>query len=142
MIGMMTSAPRADVRPPRRSGADPRILIVDPDPGGDVLASRLAESGYDTAVVNTVSGARALLARQPFAALVTDLVLPDGGRRWLAQLRAERPQLMVLVVAAEPIESLGLDRVYGLADAVLSKPTQPEIVTAVLDRVIDWRGAT
>jgi len=116
---------------------DRRILIVDTDAA---LALALASCGYDTSVTHSISDARALLAEQPFAAVLTDLVLPDGGRRWLAELRAKQPRLPVLVVTAEPWAALPLDRVYGLADAVLSKPTEPGVLVAMLNRVVSERG--
>jgi DNA-binding response OmpR family regulator len=116
-----------------------RIPIADTD---GALAYLLAGYGYDTAVTHSISGARALLAEEPFAALLTDPALPDGGRRWLAELRAKRPQLPVLVVTAEPLDALGLDRIYGLADGVLAKPTEPRVLVAMLDRVVGERGAS
>ncbi|HSP99509.1 MAG TPA: hypothetical protein VL049_19985 [Candidatus Dormibacteraeota bacterium] len=68
--------------------------------------------------------------------------LPDGGRRWLAEPRPKRPRLRVLVVTAEPWQALGLDRVYGLADAVLGKPAEPRVLVAMLDRMAGPRGAS
>ena len=40
------------------------------------------------------------------------------------------------------ITALGLDRVYGLADAVVSKPAHPAVLAAMLARAIESRGAT
>jgi DNA-binding response OmpR family regulator len=136
---LMDGAARAVERPAPRA-TERRVLIVDPEASGAALASRLAECGYEASMTGSVSDARTLLADQPFAALVTDLALPEGGRRWLAELRAARPRMSLLVVAAEPIEGLGLDRVYGLADAVLAKPAEPRLLTAMLDRMMDCRS--
>ena len=120
-----------------------RVLIIDGDVAeATTLACGLAADGYEPALADSVSGARALLAREPFAALVTDLVLPDGGRHWLAELRAVLPQLPVMVMGDDSVEALGLDRVYGLADAVVSKPAHPAVLAAMLARAIESRGAS
>ena len=116
-----------------------RILIVDPDGAvGEGFAYLLTGYGYEPMVTRTVKTARALLARETFSALVTDL-LPAGGRRWLAELRATHPDLPVLVVTTQGMESLGLDRVYGLADAVLPKPADPQVLVAVVNRIVNGR---
>ena len=44
--------------------------------------------------------------------------------------------------ADDSVAALGLDRVYGLADAVVSKPAHPAVLAAMLARAIESRGAT
>jgi CheY-like chemotaxis protein len=120
-----------------------RTVIVDDDVAvGDALAFLLVTYGYDAVTVRNVAEARARLDRQAFAALITDLTLPEGGRRWLAELRARRPLLPVLVVTGAAIDAAGLERLHSLADAVLPKPVESQVLVAMLDRVIQRRSST
>jgi DNA-binding NtrC family response regulator len=130
-------------RIPENGTAARRVLIIDGDVAqATTIARGLAADGYEPALASSVSSARALLAREPFAALVTDLVLPDGGRRWLAEVRAMLPRLAVMVMGSDSVEALGLDRVYGLADAVVSTPAHPAVLSAMLERAMASRGVS
>ena len=81
--------------------------------------------------------ARKALAEAAPAAVVLDVMLPDGsGLELLKQLRADHPELPVLMLSArgEP-----LDRILGLelgADDYLAKPCDPRELTARLRAVL------
>jgi len=56
---------------------------------------------------------------------VTDFSMPGGGRRWLTEVRCTRPELPVIVVTALAADETG---VRGLADAVLGKPVEADVL--------------
>ncbi|MEO8603687.1 MAG: response regulator [bacterium] len=122
---------------PHASKRTPAILVVDDDvAAGDALAFLLRGEGY--AVVVTTDGEegyRALQQRR-FDAVLTDLAMPAGGRRWLARLRATWPAVPVVVVTALDTEASSFVTPYHLADAVLGKPVEAGVLLDVLKRVL------
>jgi DNA-binding response OmpR family regulator len=111
-----------------------RILVVDDEPAIlDVLAQRFGRDGFD--VRRASDGAEALrwLRREPFAAAVLDVGLPDvDGFAVLRTLRAEGYGLPVIMLTARGDE---IDRVVGLelgADDYVVKPFSPRELVARL----------
>jgi DNA-binding response OmpR family regulator len=133
-----------DRRLPYGGAESQRILVLDSDPAvADALAFLLKGYGYETVIARDVDNARDLLESESIDGVVTDPLFPGGGRHWLAELRAMHPDISVLVLTAESIDMLGLGTVYGLADAVLPKPSEPGVLVAVLRRTLGrWRGAS
>jgi DNA-binding response OmpR family regulator len=134
----------ASAEKPRLSGSPPpvRLLILDADRSvANALAFLLDGYGYESVVARDVDDAREILDSEAIDVVIADPLFPGGGRRWLAELRAVRPQLPVLVLTADSLDMLGLARVYGLADAVLPKPSESGVLVAVLRRVLGrWHG--
>ncbi len=137
----MTAASAEEPRP-SDSPTPARVLILDADCSvANALAFLLDGYGFQTVVAGHVDEAREILETEAIDAVITDPLFPGGGRRWLAELRAVRPQLPVLVLTADFLEMLGLGSVYGLADAVLPKPSESGVLVAVLRRVLGrWHG--
>ncbi|OOY10922.1 DNA-binding response regulator [Thioclava marina] len=101
-----------------------RILVVEDDGIlADGLRAGLGMAGFTADVVGCLEDARAALAANDYAALVLDLMLPDGsGLDLLRELRAGRAAVPVLLLTAR--DQVG-DRVAGLdagADDYLGKP--------------------
>ncbi|WP_070886283.1 response regulator transcription factor [Pseudomonas argentinensis] len=114
------------------------LLLIDDDVElCDLLASWLAQEGFQVTARHDGRGARQALARNTPDAVVLDVMLPDGsGLELLKQLRSEHPDLPVLMLSArgEP-----LDRILGLelgADDYLAKPCDPRELTARLRAVL------
>ncbi|TDR84495.1 response regulator [Enterovirga rhinocerotis] len=101
-----------------------RILVVEDDPIlADGLRAGLALKGSATDVVATCEDAEAALSTTRYAAVVLDIMLPDGsGVDLLRRLRRKRDTTPVLLLTArDAIE----DKVGGLdagADDYLAKP--------------------
>jgi len=114
------------------------LLLIDDDRElCELLARWLSQEGFQVRACHDGGAARAALAAQTPAAVVLDVMLPDGsGLELLKQLRSEHPELPVLMLSArgEP-----LDRIIGLelgADDYLAKPCDPRELTARLRAVL------
>ncbi|HKS15587.1 MAG TPA: response regulator transcription factor [Pseudomonas sp.] len=114
------------------------LLLIDDDQElCELLGSWLAQEGFVVRACHDGQSARQALATQAPAAVVLDVMLPDGsGLELLKQLRSEHAELPVLMLSArgEP-----LDRILGLelgADDYLAKPCDPRELTARLRAVL------
>ena len=114
------------------------LLLIDDDQElCELLASWLQQEGFQVHASHDGSSARAALKQSTPAAVILDVMLPDGsGLELLKQLRSEHPELPVLMLSArgEP-----LDRILGLelgADDYLAKPCDPRELTARLRAVL------
>lgn len=114
------------------------LLLIDDDLElCELLASWLGQEGFQVSACHDGVSARIALASQSPAAVVLDVMLPDGsGLELLKQLRQDHPDLPVLMLSArgEP-----LDRILGLelgADDYLAKPCDPRELTARLRAVL------
>jgi two-component system phosphate regulon response regulator OmpR len=124
-----TSAPSAN-----------RILLIEDDPRlAALVAEYLDDAGYRVSVAETGAAGLARAAREPFDALVLDLMLPDmDGLDVCRKLRADSA-LPILMLTAR---GNAMDRVVGLelgADDYLPKPFEPRELLARL-RAILRRG--
>ena len=114
------------------------LLLIDDDVElCELLNSWLSQEGFQVRACHDGSSARKALAELAPAAVVLDVMLPDGsGLELLKQLRSEHAELPVLMLSArgEP-----LDRILGLelgADDYLAKPCDPRELTARLRAVL------
>ena len=114
------------------------LLLIDDDQElCELLGSWLTQEGFSVRACHDGQSARKALAEQAPAAVVLDVMLPDGsGLELLKQLRSEHAELPVLMLSArgEP-----LDRILGLelgADDYLAKPCDPRELTARLRAVL------
>lgn len=114
------------------------LLLIDDDQElCELLSSWLQQEGFQVIASHDGVSARASLAKHTPAAVILDVMLPDGsGLELLKQLRGEHPDLPVLMLSArgEP-----LDRILGLelgADDYLAKPCDPRELTARLRAVL------
>lgn len=114
------------------------LLLIDDDLElCELLGRWLAQEGFQVQACHDGVSARAALAERIPAAVVLDVMLPDGsGLELLKQLRHEHPELPVLMLSGrgEP-----LDRILGLelgADDYLAKPCDPRELTARLRAVL------
>jgi len=111
-----------------------RLLLIDDDLRLTAMVCEyLRNAGFDVQTAPSLSGGRELLAREPFDALVLDLMLPDGDgldlcRELRAEPRTRALPLLMLTARGEP-----MDRVVGLelgADDYLPKPFEPRELLA------------
>jgi CheY-like chemotaxis protein len=119
-----------------------RILMVDDDARlARMVADYLDGAGYRVSVAGTATEGLALLEREPFAALVLDLMLPDAdGLEVCRRVRATSGVPILMLTARGD----AADRVVGLemgADDYLPKPFEPRELLARL-RAILRRGAS
>ncbi|WP_029215282.1 response regulator [Kallotenue papyrolyticum] len=108
------------------------ILVVDDEAAiTSMVEQRLRRDGFAVVSVGTGAAALAALQRQPFAAVLLDLGLPDmDGLDVLRHLRATYAYLPVIILTARGDE---VDRVVGLelgADDYVVKPFSPRELVA------------
>ena len=125
---------------PTANSASSRILLVEDDPRLAALVSEyLGNAGYRVTVAGTGAARLDRAAREPFDALVLDLMLPDmDGLDVCRKVRADS-SLPILMLTAR---GDAMDRVVGLemgADDYLPKPFEPRELLARL-RAILRRG--
>lgn len=117
-----------------------RVLIIDDDPAlldslSEALRLRMAGVTIETAD----SGAIALeqVASQAFDAVVTDIKMPGiDGVDLLAQVRAFRPDMPVLMITGYPEEGLAIQALRGGAYDIIRKPIDRDFFISTLNRAI------
>jgi DNA-binding response OmpR family regulator len=98
-----------------------------------MVGDYLRAAGFEVETAPTLANGRERLAREPYDALVLDLMLPDGDgldftRALRADARTRRLPLLMLTARGEP-----MDRILGLelgADDYLAKPFEPRELLA------------
>lgn len=118
-----------------------RILLVDDnDALRALLAEALREAGHEVVEANDGRKAIAAVAPGAFAAVVTDVVMPEAdGAEVMNALRLLSPRPRLVVISGggkiEPARYLQLARALG-ADEVLQKPFPPSRLVEVLGRLL------
>jgi two-component system response regulator PilR (NtrC family) len=112
----------------------PLLLVVDDEP--DLLTLyelTLSKSGHRVAAASDLAQARALLARQRFDALITDMRLPDGlGLELVRELaQAGRTEKTIVVTAYGSAENAVQALKAGAFD-YLTKPVEPTQLRAAV----------
>ncbi len=117
-----------------------RLLLIDDDARlTGMLGDYLRQSGFEVEVAPTLAAGRLRLQGELPAALVLDLMLPDGDgldlcRELRAQARTRGMPLLMLTARGEPT-----DRIVGLelgADDYLPKPFEPRELLARLKALL------
>lgn len=128
---------------PSASAASGRILVMDDDQIVlQLTATMVEELGYDTELTTDGQAAiaayrQALLAGQPFDAVIMDLTIPGGmgGKEAIQGLRKIDSQVVAIVASGYSNDPVMADfRRYGFA-AQLSKPFRVEDLVRVLRRI-------
>ena len=117
-----------------------RILLIEDDARlAEMVAAYLGEAGYRVSIAAEGRAGLDRLAREPFDALVLDLMLPDmDGLEVCRQLRTTSGLPLLMLTARGD----AMDRIVGLeigADDYLPKPFEPRELLARL-RAIMRRG--
>lgn len=138
---------RLEIEPEHATMADmsnEHILLIDDDLRlSAMVGDYLRSHGYEVSSAPSLATGRELLARQPFDALVLDLMLPDGdGLDLCKELRASPRHrhlpLLMLSARGEPT-----DRIVGLevgADDYLPKPFEPRELLARIRALLRRAG--
>ncbi len=118
----------------------PRILLIEDDIRlAEMVSEYLGEAGFRVAVAAAGRAGLERLTREPYDALVLDLMLPDmDGLEVCRQLRA-KSDIPVLMLTAR---GEAMDRVVGLeigADDYLAKPFEPRELLARLRAILRRR---
>jgi DNA-binding response OmpR family regulator len=114
-----------------------RVLLIEDDPRlAAMLTEYLGEAGYRVAACPSGAAGLERLAREPFDALVLDLMLPDMDGLEVCRRLREQHDLPVLMLTARGDAA---DRIVGLeigADDYLPKPFEPRELLARLRAIL------
>jgi DNA-binding response OmpR family regulator len=133
----------AAARPSDTAAMTARVLIIDDDKRlAGMVADYLGEAGFRVTASATARDGEQRLKREPFDALVLDLMLPDGDGLEVCRRIRQTSDLPILMLTAR---GEAMDRVVGLeigADDYLPKPFEPRELLARLRALLRRRGAT
>ena len=121
----------------------PRILLIEDDPRLAAMVSEyLGEAGFHVSTAAAGGAGLEQLGREPYDALVLDLMLPDiDGLEVCRQLRATSDTPVLMLTARGDT----MDRVVGLeigADDYLPKPFEPRELLARLRAILRRRQSS
>lgn len=117
------------------------ILLVDTaDSDAAILASALRVEGFDAIVASTQKEARSVLASQPIALTIVDLMLRDeggcNGLELARELRANHPGTRVLLTSSYHLSERQLERADCGVSGFIPKPYDVrEVVEFVRSKV-------
>ncbi len=117
-----------------------RVLVVDDQPQMvDAVADALRDSerGYDVVATVSSTEALALLTREPFDALITDLRMPDlDGLELIAAARRVAPECQILVMTAFSAVDTAVESIRKGAYHYLTKPFKMAELLLFLERAL------
>ena len=121
-----------------------RILLIDDDPRlAEMVSEYLGQAGFRVTIAPNGGAGLERLAREPFDALVLDLMLPDmDGLEVCRQVRAAAAGTSEIPILMLTARGDAMDRVVGLelgADDYLPKPFEPRELLARLRAVLRRR---
>ncbi|MGY0216804.1 sigma-54-dependent transcriptional regulator [Endozoicomonadaceae bacterium StTr2] len=118
-----------------------RILIVEDDfELGDALREALIRAGYKAMHVPSAEDALVKAAQSGFDAVVADVNLPGmDGVRLLGRLKAEHPQLPVLIMSGYADAEQAVDVMKAGAMDYMSKPFAPRHLLEKLSEIMPRR---
>jgi len=121
-----------------------RILVVDDEPGlRDMLSILFRREGFDvTTMPGFLPASEALLnAPEPFAVLLTDLLMPDGSGMDLLTLAKERsPRTEVIVMTAHGDVETAIDAMKRGAYDFVTKPFGTSELRALVQKALEKRS--
>ena len=117
-----------------------KILIVDDNPHMSALLSDILEM-FDFQTIRANDGEEALtfLKSEDFDLVITDLKMPKvGGMELLNSIKANQPELPVVVITAYERPSTQDEIFKAKADGFLAKPFTVREIEALLKRVLGY----
>ncbi len=114
------------------------VLIVDDELNiRRVLAAMLKRDGYDVTTAADGEQALAVLQRTPIHVVVTDLVMPRlGGMELLARVRAEYPDIPVILITAHGTVDSAVAALKAGAFDYVTKPFEQEELRKVIAKAV------
>lgn len=99
------------------------------------LAAVFSEAGYTVSSAHNISSAKALLEKQPFDLIITDLKLKDeDGLTFIKHLQAIKSQAVIVLMSAYGTAEHALKAIKLGAHDFISKPFSPEEILFTVDK--------
>jgi len=123
---------------PRPAAARARVLVVDDQLAmAETLADGLVEKGYDAVAIASSRDAAAMLEREPWDALVTDLRMPHvDGLGLLAIAKEAAPERPVIVMTAYSAIDTAIESIRRGAYHYVTKPFKVDELALFLERAL------
>ncbi len=117
------------------TGPPIRALVIDNDAAhAETMADSLARVGYECAVATTGAEGAALLGKEPFEIVVSDLKMPDvGGLEILSLCKEKLPDAEVILVTGHGTVQSAVEAMQQGAFNYLLKPLDLKQLRAVVD---------
>lgn len=114
-----------------------KVLVVDQEDGGyEMLKPGLSKHGYEIHTTRDIPNALALAGAHPYKAAFVSATLVDDSS-WLDGLRAEIPDLpVILILPSGPCDRLS-PQVFTVASNAIGKPLALELVCLILDQTME-----
>lgn len=97
----------------------------------------LVRAGYRTACLSSAAAARERMEADPPAAVITDLNMPsEHGLSLLSELRQRDPHLATVLLTGGELTPELAPLAAKFADAVMTKPCEPNQLVAQLDQLL------
>jgi two-component system, NtrC family, response regulator PilR len=126
---------------PSAAPSPPRVLIVDDEPGlREMLGILFRREGYDVVAQPGFRSAVEAIRRTPapFAAVLTDLVMPDGsGLDVLSEAKRRAPATQVVVMTAHSTVEAAVDAMRRGAYDFVTKPFSNDEITALVAKALE-----
>jgi len=120
------------------SSDQPRVLVVDDDPGiVDYLLDMLRQADYSVAGYTDTTEALNAIAAEPFDLVISDVEMPGmRGLDLIAAIHRLRPEQLVLLITAFGSIELAMQSVRAGACEFLTKPFRIEELYAAIERAL------
>lgn len=121
-----------------------RVLVIDDDVDvAELTRTMLERRGIDAVAVNDPRRARAVMQRFQPDVVVTDVEMPGmTGIELLTELRAEHPELPVIVMTAHVSVDYAVGALRAQADEFLTKPVSSAELAATVTRLAEQGRAS
>ena len=115
-----------------------RLLVVDDEPGVSAsLSCMLAREGYVVHGVHTAIDALALVGRDDFDVLLTDVVMEGmTGLELCARVQGMRPEMPIIVMTGHSDLRMAIDAMRAGACDFITKPADLSVLRASLARAV------
>jgi two-component system response regulator PilR (NtrC family) len=128
----------------RASPPKPRILVVDDEPGlRDMLAILFRREGLDVTLAPGFATGREAVeqAPEPYAVVLTDLLMPDGnGMDLLPLIKQRAPNTEVIVMTAHGALETAIDAMKRGAYDFVAKPFATNELRALVQKALEKRA--
>ncbi|MFB2919654.1 MULTISPECIES: response regulator [Aerosakkonema] len=123
-----------------------QLLLVDDEPGlREAVQAYLEDSDFSVDVAANANEGWQKLQQHTPDLVITDIMMPQvDGYQFLKQMR-EDPRFKTLPVVFLTARGMTKDRIQGYnagCDAYLSKPFDPDELVAIVENLLERRGAT
>ena len=115
------------------------LVIEDTLAEAAYISKCLRSEGYQVTVVNTAEDAKKIAFEQKFAAILMDIVLPDGSGFGLCRYFKKKTETKDIPIIMCTSKSGEIDKEWGTkqgAAAYITKPVDSETIAATLKNLI------